>query len=178
MKSAADTIAAYLRAKDENRPYLMRDAFAEDAALAMVVKSDNIAFPAATRGREAIANVIVRDFSTAYENVRTLCLTPAPIGTPHAFSCPWLVGMSVKADGAVRVGWGRYDWTFDADTARVRRLTITIEVMHVLPPRCLDVVVGWTFALPYPWCSAERAVLTLPELEVLQPLRDYLRSSI
>jgi hypothetical protein len=178
MKSAADTIAAYLRAKDENRPYLMRDAFEEDAALAMVVKSENIAFPAATRGREAITNVLVREFSSAYENVRTLCLAPAPIGTPHTFSCPWLVGMSVKADGAARVGWGRYDWTFDAASSRVRRLTITIEAMHVLPPRCVDIVAGWTFALPYPWCSAERALQALPDLEVLQSLRDYARSPI
>jgi hypothetical protein len=178
MKSAADTIAAYLRAKDENRPYVMRDAFEEDAALAMVVKSENIAFPAATRGREAITNVLVRDFSSAYENVRSLALTPAPIGTPHTFACPWLVGMSVKADGAVRVGWGRYDWTFDADTARVRRLTITIEAMQVLPSATLEAVAGWLFALPHPWCSVERALATMPELAALQPLRDYARSPI
>ena len=178
MRSAADTVAAYLRAKDENRPYLMRDAFAEDAALAMVVNSDNIVFPAATRGRKAITDVLVRDFSSAYENVRTLCLTAAPNGAFETFACRWLVGMSVKADGAVRVGWGRYDWTFDAVTSRVRRLEITIEVMNVLPAQCLDVVASWTLGLPHPWCPPERALAALPELEVLQPLRDYLRSPI
>jgi hypothetical protein len=178
MKSAAETIAAYLRAKDENRPYLMRDAFEEDAALAMVVKSENIAFPAATRGREAITNVLVRDFSSAYENVRSLCLAPPPIGTPHAYTCPWLVGMSTKADGNARAGWGRYDWTFDGETSRVRRLTITIEAMHVLPARCVDAIAAWTFALPYPWCSADRALATMPAIDELQPLRDYARSPI
>jgi hypothetical protein len=178
MSCSADAIAAYLRAKDENRPYFMRDAFEEDATLAMVVHSANIAFPAATRGRKAITDVLVRDFSSAYENVRTLCLSAAPVGTFESFSCRWLVGMSVKADGAVRVGWGRYDWTFEPGTARVRRLTITIEAMHALPAHLLDVVATWTFALPCPWCPAERALLTLPDLEILQPLRDYARSPI
>ena len=178
MLTQSEAIETYLRAKDENRPYLMRDAFEEDAALAMVVKTDNIAFPATTRGRKAITDVLVRDFSNAYENVRTLCLTSAPVGTLERFSCSWLVGMSVKADGAVRVGWGHYEWTFDARTSRIRRLAITIEAMHVLPAQSLEVVACWTFALPYPWCHAARAILTLPDLEVLQPLRDYVRSPI
>ena len=178
MPGAADTIAAYLRAKDENRPYFMRDAFEEDAELGVIVKSDNIAFPAATLGRNAIMDVLVRDFSSTYENVRTLCLAAAPVGTLDSFTCPWLVAMSVKADGAVRVGWGRYDWTFDRVSSRVRRLAITIEAMHVLPAQSLDVVAGWTFALPCPWCPAERALATLPPLDILQPLRDYARSPI
>ena len=178
MHSAATSIEAYLHAKDENRPFLMREAFEADALLAMVVKSDNIAFPAATRGRDAITDVLVRDFSSTYENVRTVCLAASPIGALGAFGCPWLVAMSVKADRAVRAGWGRYDWTFDPRTSRVRRLTITIEAMHVLPEESLETVASWIFALPYPWCPGERALLTLPDLEVLQPLRDYVRSPI
>lgn len=178
MASAADTIAAYIRAKDENRPYLARDAFEQDAVLAMVVKSQNIAFPAETRGCEAISDLLVRDFGRVHENVRTLCLAPAPTGSPETFSCRWLVAMSVKADGAVRVGWGRYDWTFDATTSRVRCLAITIEAMYVLPASCLDIVASWAFALPYPWCPPERALATLPALGTLQTLRDYLRSPI
>ena len=35
----AEAIAAYLRAKDENRPYLMERAFVPDATLAMVGKN-------------------------------------------------------------------------------------------------------------------------------------------
>lgn len=178
MRSAATSIEAYLRAKDENRPHLARDAFEPDAALAMIVRTDNIVFPTATRGRDAIIGILVRDFSSTYENVRTVCLTAAPVGNPATFWCRWLVGMSVKADGAVRAGWGRYDWDFDARTARVRRLTITIDAMHVLPAESLETLASWTFALPYPWCPAELALPTLPALEPLQSLRDYVRAPI
>jgi hypothetical protein len=55
----AEAIFAYIRAKDENRPYLMEHAFDRDAALAMVVNSDAISFPPITNGREAITQVLV-----------------------------------------------------------------------------------------------------------------------
>jgi hypothetical protein len=164
MASAADRIAAYVRAKDENRPYLARDVFDEHASLTVVVKSDDIAFPAATRGRQGIIDVLVRDFGRRYQ--------------VESFSCRWLVGMSMKADGAVRAGWGRYDWTFDTEAWRVRQLVINIEAMQVLPARCLEPVAGWTFALPYPWCPPERALAAMPDVESLQGLRDYVRTPI
>src|SRR4051812_23564406 len=98
MRSAAEAIEAYLRAKDENRPFLMTEAFAEDASLSVVVHSGNIAFPPVTRGRGAIADVLVRDFARTYENVRTVCLSPPPARNVTTFACSWLVAMSVKAD--------------------------------------------------------------------------------
>src|SRR5690349_23354320 len=98
MRSPADAIEAYLRAKDENRPFLMTEAFAEDASLSIVVHSDNIAFPPVTQGRGAITDVLVRDFARTYENVRTVCLSFAPAATTTTFACSWLVAMSAKAD--------------------------------------------------------------------------------
>ena len=45
MATAADHIATYIRAKDENRPHLMASAFAPGAQLTMDVKPDAISFP-------------------------------------------------------------------------------------------------------------------------------------
>jgi hypothetical protein len=94
MRSTADAIEAYLRAKDENRPFLMTEAFAEDASFSVVVHSDNIAFPPVTHGRGAITDVL-----------------------------------------------------------------------------------GWIFALPYPWCSARDAVDSMPAIEARAALREFCESA-
>ena len=176
--SPSEAIVAYVRAKDENRPYLMEQAFDLDATLAMVVKSDAISFPPITHGREAITQILVREFGRIYENVRTLCLGAAPESSDPTFSCGWLVGMSAKDGGAVRVGCGHYTWSFRAEAPRlVERLEITIDVMQVLEASHLPAVTGWLFALPYPWCSIKAAFATAPQLEQLEPLRQWAREN-
>ena len=170
----AQAIVAYIRAKDENRPYLMEHAFDRDAALAMVVKSDAISFPPITHGREAITQVLVRDFGRTYENVRTLCLCSPPESIETNFSCRWLVGMSAKDGGAVRVGCGLYNWSFRTEAPRVaKRLEITIDVMQILTANNLSAVTSWLFALPYPWCPIQTAFESAPWLEHLKPLRQW-----
>ena len=170
----AEAIAAYLRAKDENRPYLMERAFDPDATLAMVVKSDAIAFPPITHGREAITQLLVREFGRTYENVRTLCFGSPPRPTDVRHSCNWLVGMSAKDGGVIRVGGGRYDWTFAAQSPRlVERLDITIDVMQVLAADQLSAVTAWLFALPYPWCPIRTAFASAPHLGSLEPFRRW-----
>ena len=170
----AEAIVAYIRAKDENKPYLMERAFDQDAALAMVVKSDAISFPPITNGREAITQVLVRDFGRTYENVRTLCLCSPPGSNDTHFSCRWLVGMSAKDGGAVRVGCGRYNWSFGTQASILaERLEITIDVMQVLSADNLSAVTGWLFALPYPWCPIQTAFETAPKLDQLEPLRQW-----
>ena len=170
----AEAIVAYIRAKDENKPYLMERAFDQDAALAMVVKSDAISFPPITNGREAITQVLVRDFGRTYENVRTLCLCSPPESNDTHFSCRWLVGMSAKDGGTVRVGCGRYNWSFGTQASILaERLEITIDVMQVLSADNLSAVTGWLFALPYPWCPIQTAFETAPKLDQLEPLRQW-----
>lgn len=170
----AEAIVAYIRAKDENRPYLMEHAFDQDAALVMVVKSDAISFPPITSGREAITHILVREFGRTYENVRTLCLGSPPESSETNFSCRWLVGMSAKNDGAVRVGCGRYNWSFRPQVPRLaKRLEITIDVMQILTPPNLSSVTDWLFALPYPWCPIQTAFEAAPQLEQLKPLRQW-----
>src|SRR5262245_1818722 len=136
MQSRAECIRAYLRAKDESRPHLMRSAFAASARLEVKNETDAISFPPVTTGLDAITKVLVRDFASTYENFYTLWLSSAPGGPPAAdFRCGWIVGMSEKMTGAVRVGCGSYDWAFQREEPYlVQRLVISIKIMRVLPP--------------------------------------------
>lgn len=174
----ARAIEAYLRAKDENRPFLIAEAFDAAATLEIVVNSGGISFPPSAQGRDAIAQALVRDFGAAFENVRTLCLARPPGRDRDACSCRWLVGMSSKADRTVRVGAGRYVWRFRPQSPRLAgHLTIVIEAMQVLASAALPAVTEWLFALPYPWCPAWRAFSAVPPLEGLEPLRAWARAT-
>src|SRR5574340_1854084 len=107
MSFPQEAIETYIRAKDENRPYLMGRAFAEDIALEMIVKSGTISFPPISSGLESVSDVLVRRFAQTYENVHTFCLASPP-RTNHigAFSCSWLFAMSDKEARTPRVGCG------------------------------------------------------------------------
>ena len=165
----------YFRAKDENRPHLMAQVFSEAARLETIVKTGGIAFPPVATGLAAITESLVRTFGRTYENVYSFYLArPKPGAHPDTFACDWLVGMSAKQDGSIRVGCGRYDWHFQSDAHRLAdRLVITIEAMPVLAPDYLSRVLGWVTALPHPWCSAERILQTAPAIESLAPILAY-----
>ncbi|WP_428688431.1 hypothetical protein [Roseibium sp.] len=176
MTGVSDVVATYIMAKDGNRPWLMRRAFAEGARLEMAVKTDAISFPSTVTGVDAISDTLVRRFSEEQENVYTLCLSSPPEDRRKTFSCNWLVGMSRRDNGDIRVGCGRYDWSF-TDTGKLRAsdLKITIEVMQILAPENLRPVMDWLSALPYPWCPARRAAETMPQPEGLSAISDFLR---
>jgi hypothetical protein len=158
--SIADLVATYIHAKDSNRPHLMKAAFAQNATLEMIVNAGAISFPPRSAGLDAITDVLVSRFGQTFENVYTFCLCAPPEGSASTFSCAWLVGMSEKAGGAVRLGSGRYDWTFSS--GRVQHLKIAIDQMDVLPPSDLERVMGWLGSLPYPWCPADVAERSMP----------------
>jgi hypothetical protein len=175
MSSARAAIDAYVRAKDENRPYLARRAFAEGATLAIDVRTSAIAFPPRVEGREAIIDILVRQFAQSFENVRTFCLATLPAAGITRFACPWLVGMSEKSSGSVRVGGGRYGWTFAEDPPHLATgLTITIEHMPTFAPSALPDVMDWLDRLPYPWCTPRAALDEAPALDALAPLSEWL----
>lgn len=179
MLSPADSILAYIRAKDGNRPHLLDWAFTPDAYLSMCVQTQSISFPPESYGREAIADTLVRHFNQTYENVYTFCIGTPPGNSVKTLSCPWLVVMSEKQSGAVRVGCGYYDWTFSGH--RVCALRITIACMELLPPDTLDLVMDWVSGLPYPWCS-EGAIVSgaadIPSLSlVVRSLQEGCRSA-
>ncbi len=104
--STEAVLRRYFHAKDENRPHILDDAFASDAELVVANHTTTINFPAVTAGRAAIADVLVRTFGQTYENVYSFYLQ-RPIGPTREFSCDWMVAMTEKATGAVRVGCGR-----------------------------------------------------------------------
>jgi len=174
MHKPSDSILAYLRAKDGNKPHLLAQAFTIDACLVMDVKTGAIAFPPVSTGREAIAQVLVRQFSQTYENIYTVCLSAPPANNALAFSCDWLVVMSEKSGGDIRAGCGRYDWNFACDSHLVNRLTITIRTMLTLPPHTLDNMTRWASALPYPWCPVEQAMQWAPKFQELTDIRTYI----
>lgn len=175
MKDPARVIGNYIRAKDGNRPFLMRHAFAADATLEMTVRTDAISFPSSAAGRDAITEILVRRFSADYENVYTFCLSAPPEPASRQFSCDWLVGTSSRVGGEIRVGCGRYDWWFTSGQyCAAVRLGIVIEVMRILPPDHLDEVMTWLSTLPYPWCPPAEASAGMPAIEELEGIAKYL----
>ena len=150
-------------------------AFAESIALEMLVKTDAISFPSSASGLDAVVDILVRRFSHDFENVYTFCLAPPPRPNDTQFSCDWLVGMSSKASGEVRVGCGRYDWQFrNGGPCVVERLTIAIDRMQIFPSESLNTLMSWLSALPYPWCPAQEATKSMPTLQGLRPVADYI----
>jgi hypothetical protein len=177
MPSRSEGIQTYLHAKDENRPHLMKFVFAETAKLKMTVETETISFPPLANGVDAITQVI-RDFGQVYENVYTFCLADPPKGNAGKYTCPWIVGMSEKASGSVRVGCGHYDWSFERNEPYlVDGLAITIRMMEVLPPEYLHPVMGWLPGLPYPWCPASEAIKRMPDLAALEEVRKFIDQS-
>jgi len=173
MPTPAQSIENYILAKDGNRPHLLRQAFASDATLEMIVHTGTISFPPKVEGRDGIAEVLVRRFGQTYENVYTLCLGEQPADDATTHRCKWLVGMSDKASGQLRFGCGHYDWQFHSGLAT--HLSITIEHMLVLPAAELLPVMDWLQQVSYPWCSDQEMALA-PPLASIQTVLDYLKA--
>lgn len=171
--SPEKVLRTYFRAKDENRPYLLVDVFAEDARLEINNRSAQISFPGVTLGREAIADVLVRQFNATYENIYSFYLDrPGPLA--DTFACDWLVGMTEKASRSVRVGCGHYEWVFESEPVLLAaKLKITVEQMIVLPPDHTTDVMRSLRKLDYPWSSAGQVTHALVMNE-LRPVSGYI----
>jgi hypothetical protein len=170
---AADAINTYILAKDGNRPQLMRRAFAADCELTMAVKTDAVSFPSSAKGLDQITRVLITDFGDRYTNITTLCLSRPNSDHPAHFRCDWLVGMSAKHGGAVRVGCGHYSLRFAPD-GRANQFRIDIEVMSVLPVDASRPIMSWLKTLPYPWCSHDQAYKSIPAIDGLRPIKCFL----
>ena len=163
----------YFHAKDENRPHLLHGVFAHDARLEIHNRSAEIHFPSLTRGIEAIADVLVRRFNQTYENIYSFYMA-RPSADTTEYSCDWLVGMTEKESKSVRVGCGRYVWTFQGDDSCIAtRLVITIDQMLVLPPETAKEVRAWLLGLSYPWASVG-AAKAAPYPAILESVVAYL----
>jgi hypothetical protein len=164
----------YFHAKDENRPHILERVFEAGAELVVVDHASSMSFPARTVGREAITDVLVRNFGQTYENIYSFYLR-RPQAAAEAFSCGWLVTMSEKQSKSVRVGCGRYDWLFAKGAPRLAtHLTITIQAMQLLPPAELAAVLTWVQALNYPWCAVGEVARAAPSIGLLAPVLQHL----
>jgi len=173
-QALGNVLRKYFQAKDENRPHLLDEVFAPDAILQITNKTDTIAFPSVTNGCQAIADVLVRRFGQIYENIYSFYMS-RPSEFLTEFSCDWLVGMTEKENKDVRVGCGRYDWTFREEAPHLaKRLVITIEAMRVLPPNQLQPIIAWIQRLNYPWTSITDVIKSAPEIALLEPVIKYL----
>lgn len=172
--SAEEVLRGYFHAKDENRPVLLDRVFAPNAEVVIHNKSANVAFPPTTRGRTAIAEVLVRTFALTYENVYSFYLA-RPFGSVQEFECLWLVGMSERASGLPRVGCGSYLWSFEPRPPHLASsLVITIEAMQVTPLGEFEAVFAWLRELGYPWSSCSLALRGIPRTESLAPIAVFL----
>ena len=83
--------------------------------------------------------------------------------------------MTEKESKNVRVGGGRYDWTFESEEPQVAGdLVITIEAMQVLPPGELETIFAWLRRLSYPWSCATEVAQYAPRIELLAPVLQYI----
>jgi len=172
--SAETVLRTYFHAKDENRPHLLDEVFAEDAVLHVHNASTAISLPAVTHGREAIAAVLVGDFNRSYENIYSFYLA-RPAADAAAFACAWLVGMTDKSTREVRIGCGTYEWHFGAaPPRRASRLVIRIDAMQLLPPDARKPVLSWLLSLSYPWTSPAEVLGRAPSLPGLAPVLQWL----
>jgi len=172
----ARVLRTYFRAKDENRPHLMREVFTHDAVLRIRVDSDAISFPAETRGLGPITDVLVSDFGRTNENVYSFYLD-CPPADATSFECGWLVGMSMKGTGEIRVGCGRYEWTLrPGEPLLACALAIGIECMQVLPAGEARPVFSWLTGLDgYPWATRGQVLASAPKLAQLAPVLESLQ---
>ena len=168
-------IQTYLRAKDENKPHLMKELFTDSAILEMKLKTENISFPSKTVGLDNITEVLIKNFSNSYENIYTLCFEDTIVSDTNSLFCSWLVGMSEKNTDKVRVGSGIYTWQFNANNTKVEKLTIVINEMVILESNVIEKIMFWLNNCSYCWCELENTMQTMPKLKKLEIIRNALK---
>lgn len=167
--SLRQSIETYIRAKDGNRPHLLNSAFTANAELVMEVKTDEISFPTTVRGVDGISAVLVSQFAQRYENIYTICMGTPPVDATE-FRCTWLVCMTEKISGAVRVGFGGYEWLCEDESGKISKLKITIEEMKNLPGESSQLILHWVQTLPYPWCPHDVPAQHAPSIPSVQKI--------
>lgn len=167
-----ELVSRYIKAKDNSKPHLMTAVFTQQATLKMVVKTDNISFPADVSGEEQITQTLVSEFNSTYENIYTLCLSDTLRQAGKTLNCRWLVCMTEKSSGALRVGCGDYRWRFEGDApALANELTIVIETMVMFPHQARSEVIHWFDRQPYPWVLSSEMLQTMPDIKQLTELK-------
>ncbi|MBF6992301.1 MULTISPECIES: nuclear transport factor 2 family protein [Cupriavidus] len=159
LPEAQALLASYVEAKDNNRPALIHEAFAQDATLTFSIDTDTISFPAKTEGAAAIAATLVTDFAQTFDRCRTYYVGDLSLAEAGAtLTVPWLVLMREKAAHTLRAGKGVYRWGFARQqdgTYRIGSLHIHIARMDVVPDAGAAMLAALQAALPYPWLPSQ-----------------------
>ncbi|WP_235956282.1 hypothetical protein [Grimontia sedimenti] len=173
-------INRYISAKDNNKPHLLTKVFTEASLLEMKVNTDSISFPSDVVGVEAISHVLSSQFNQRFENVYTFCLSDSIVRDDTLLTCKWLVVMTEKDNGTLRIGCGYYDWLFNDDSSisakdpKVDKLTITIDYMAAIHYSNKDHLLDGIGELPYPWCFSSSLSIEMPMIEDLKTVRRFL----
>ncbi len=129
--------------------------------LEIKVASDNIRFPDRTEGLADISQLLSAQFARQYENVYIFCLSDSVNADEGTLCCRWLVVMSGKEDGDIRVGYGTYEWSFNHNY--VTHLIISIDEMVLLEQHHSTDIFLWVDALSYPWCHSAEIFQNMPQ---------------
>ncbi|WER44643.1 hypothetical protein CupriaWKF_09810 [Cupriavidus sp. WKF15] len=167
----------YIEAKDNNRPEIIHDAFANDAWLTISLNTDAISFPSRTEGAAAIARTLVSDFARIFDRCRTYYIGDSQSWHDGAMIVPWLVAMRETAATKLRVGRGYYRLGFvmTDGKARIASFHIHIDRMDVIDDPGARALAALHASLPYPEvrtaelkAGIERALANRPALEALR----------
>ncbi|WP_329955814.1 nuclear transport factor 2 family protein [Cupriavidus necator] len=180
LTAAKALLALYVEAKDNNRPALIAEAFAQDASLTFSIDTDTISFPAKTEGAPAIAATLVSDFAKTFDHCRTYYIgdTAAAL-TGNTMTIPWLVVMRETAAHTLRAGKGFYSWGFaagDDGSYRIASLHIHIERMDSVPDPGAAVLSALQSSLPYPWLPEPALKTVIEGSAAAQPGLAFLRA--
>ena len=165
MLAAHDRIVrAYLEAKDYQRPHRFAEAFTDDARFRTTFAFDTDWNSSdAVHGLPAITETF-RRLGAGFENLVTFCLPESLRWEDDALHMRWVVFMTGRKSGQIRVAWGDYQWRFTAINRRATSLDVHMHAMRELPsnPRLLD----WAMALPHVWCTGAVARRCLPHAAI------------
>jgi hypothetical protein len=167
----------YLHGKDQSRPHLLARAFAPDAVFVSRFEFDTD-FSDDTP-REGLGTIIetFRQLGAACENIYTVCASDSVRESPEGWRCKWLVTMTQRDDGRVRVAWGDYLWQLGGWGTRAKRLEVTMEEMQVLPADRADGFCDWMATHEGLWVESARMLEGCPAGRWGDGLAHYLLGS-
>jgi hypothetical protein len=169
----------YVEAKDLTRPHLMRQIYATDAVLTFSIATDSISFPERVSGVDGITRTLIVDFAAKYNRCKTFYVCDSlPENTETITIVPWLVLMHEAARGCLRVGKGRYEWTFEPvghGGMQVVAMHIHIARMDTVDDADGRLLAAAQSVLPYPWLPPGVMHSRLGTLSETDPALNFLR---
>ncbi len=180
---AIGILEKYIDGKDKNKPYILNDLYASNAAVTFGGTSQNTNFPKEIIGNIRIAELLSGDFNKTFHQVRTYYLSRE---FPHLEEKQikdqtWIVLMRHRESGAVQAGTGYYNWTFGKTGQPGFRINQHhIQINHMLAFEEPDS--AWLGSLQenlsYPWLDINEAIRVMEDKNELNTIVEYLRTRL